>query len=558
MVEIEIIEIDGTLLPSAINEPTHRSELCEGGWHSVPYAFDGTPTLTPIPVVFEGETVVLGHTGQTPLGSIEISVENIRDNFKKHADGSYKIGFAYNGAFQPPYTTLVELTDAFLDNSNDSWSGTINLLEDGVYSYTVFDASYDDETFASLDLGPFIINGLTSNNFPYEEEVVVIYDDHPAPIKLDGPTEVNSSIVTGSFSDAYKFTGDDYIYMEKTPPAGDQTICGWIKTNQHSMRVWGFSAEHPPIVGGAQDRILTIDNNGRVIYYIWDGISQPLQSTVIINDDEWHHVAVVYTLGVGLTIYIDGDEDTSLATGVPFNEYLTSYFTLAATPNAYFVGTLDAIQIFEKNLSLSEIQSIYNREYLLHNNTLTNMPSGMMMDGMGVYVVDEDQLYTLSGDYTVAGSWTKVVAFGNTDLESATIGQVLVYDGVDWVPLVVGTNGIADLAISTDHIADRSILGVKIDEAAIEFTHIADGEIGTISIQDEAVLSGNFDVEYKYTLGEYVPGSPSASIDLSEMYGKSTGNYYAIDDDDGLKYLYVTKTTASINEWYRAEISGWA
>jgi len=187
-------------------------------------------------------------------------------------------------------------------------------------------------------------------------------------------------------------------------------------------------------------------------------------------------------------------------------------------------------------------------------NELLTIPSGMVLSGMAGYVVDESQLYTLSGDYTLRGSWTKPVCFGNTDFDSATVGQSLVYDGYDWVPYTIGTDGIADFTILGNHILSRSISGTNMSRA-ISGGHIPDNAITTDKIQDGTITSYNIDGEYLTTLGVFLTGEPSASIVPSGDYHgqRESSRYFAVGSD----YLYVTTRRDGFNHWYRTEISDW-
>src|SRR5262249_61596254 len=86
-----------------------------------------------------------------------------------------------------------------------------------------------------------------------------------------------------------------------------------------------------------------------------------LTGTTTLNDGQWHLMTLAFQSGGPVVLYIDGHTETSETAPT---------FTFNATPLRFGVmtdgfwtpynGLLDEVQIFNRVLSASEIQSIYN------------------------------------------------------------------------------------------------------------------------------------------------------------------------------------------------------
>ncbi|MDP3956416.1 MAG: LamG domain-containing protein [bacterium] len=93
-------------------------------------------------------------------------------------------------------------------------------------------------------------------------------------------------------------------------------------------------------------------------------------TAVLTKNSGWHHVAFVYTFGTAgsAVAYIDGvlsGGTWNLGTGadVPLqdNDALWIGSSLNTATNANFIGLLDEVRIYNRVLSLSEIQTLFGR-----------------------------------------------------------------------------------------------------------------------------------------------------------------------------------------------------
>ena len=96
------------------------------------------------------------------------------------------------------------------------------------------------------------------------------------------------------------------------------TIEGWVKTNEN--RSSGTYWQKPTLIGTARSSGPDNDfgittNNGMLGLWSGIGVEQDIQTTVAINDNNWHHVAAVKQGGV-FTLYADGVAIGSISVGV--------------------------------------------------------------------------------------------------------------------------------------------------------------------------------------------------------------------------------------------------
>jgi len=145
--------------------------------------------------------------------------------------------------------------------------------------------------------------------------------------------------------------------------SGDMTILMWIKIKQgageqHLMTDWThFGSNYALFI--SRDRLRAGSGDG------WTGSTSPLGNTYL-SRDVWYFVSYVRS-GNNLYLYIDDYEDMSVA--IP--DYLTGGVTtnnirLGArtdrSPSMYFDGIMDEVRVWNRSLSATEIQEIYNQE----------------------------------------------------------------------------------------------------------------------------------------------------------------------------------------------------
>ncbi len=118
--------------------------------------------------------------------------------------------------------------------------------------------------------------------------------------------------------------------------------------------------------------------SGFVSVAISDGITPPVAFSGFedLADGQWHHVAVVFARAGNATIYTDGffDHDASITgVGSVTNADLVSVGSdvLTGAPSHYFSGYLDEMRIWNKALSVAEINA--GRLTHINPNSVSNL-----------------------------------------------------------------------------------------------------------------------------------------------------------------------------------------
>lgn len=193
---------------------------------------------------------------------------------------------------------------------------------------------------------------------------------------VSGATLVNDRF--GNPNSAYYFDGvDDFIQIYNHPSLNSQkqiTVNFWISANEF------FTREAYPIShGNWENRWKVSITNRRLRWTIKTDTTlnsgiKDLDSQTILKLDSLYNVTVIYD-GDATKIYINGLLDASSAWGgliLPTTINLTIGQHLPGNNNYNFKGILDDIRIYNKALSLEEIQGLYTCIESHKNSSMIN------------------------------------------------------------------------------------------------------------------------------------------------------------------------------------------
>jgi hypothetical protein len=179
-----------------------------------------------------------------------------------------------------------------------------------------------------------------------------------------------ATFAAGEVGQAFFFDGvDDYISISDSPSlhslTTNITIEVWIKVN------WFNPGLDWTALVTKGDSSWQLRRHGRSshIGFSTSGLNYgDLEGSRNIDDGQWHHVAAVYD-GNTKYIYVDGMLDAyAPATGsIAQNDYPICIGENAETmwfSDRHFNGMIDEVSIYNRSLSASEIQTIYNASVL--------------------------------------------------------------------------------------------------------------------------------------------------------------------------------------------------
>src|SRR6056297_2146153 len=189
----------------------------------------------------------------------------------------------------------------------------------------------------------------------------------------DGTLEGNPQWVDGRHGKALDFDGsNDYVAISNYHYESDNiytiSVSSWIKANSDGIiasfdrnEYWRFE------VGGnaASSGYVGMSFNGD------GGQVDGFDSNAQVADGNWHHVVFTFVNG-GAKLYVDGEQENSITSGSYIGTGGTRYgfigvgseaesFDGSKGPTDYFPGIIDETRIYNRALSQSEIQDLYNR-----------------------------------------------------------------------------------------------------------------------------------------------------------------------------------------------------
>ncbi len=169
------------------------------------------------------------------------------------------------------------------------------------------------------------------------------------------------------------------------------TQSAWFKTDSIHGGVIMAQSPSPDATGSGVDRILTLDNNGNIVFAMKAGPSSFFgvgtinirNQEVVWNDGKWHQVVGTYDGDRNAALYVDGWLQGT-ATGTPFDENqgadgLASGFVHAGYADMssmqlvfginyydnrwpisdHFDGSLDEVSVYDRALSAAEVAELF-------------------------------------------------------------------------------------------------------------------------------------------------------------------------------------------------------
>lgn len=174
---------------------------------------------------------------------------------------------------------------------------------------------------------------------------------------------------------------DDYLTMSPVTPTAQQgTISAWVKTTDtiaFSVFCWGSSATSETLNGTFRTDLRI--RSGKLSYayqenHVGSGLSE-VNGSSIINDGQWHHVAVTSN-GSAWSLYVDGSPETlTVRSGSNSGNWVGDLYAVSSSlldfsdigmlrrdssigNSTYFSGSIDELAVWDSALSAPEIASL--------------------------------------------------------------------------------------------------------------------------------------------------------------------------------------------------------
>lgn len=212
-------------------------------------------------------------------------------------------------------------------------------------------------------------------NIPSADRASWDFDELSGSVVLDSSGSNHGSLVNQPIRTTSKFLGGldfngshEYVSVPDHPSldfgAGDFTIEAWIRTADTSGTIVSKRVNYGR---GHYVGYVFMINDGRLLVQLSDAANSEQNylssSSSVVNDMQWHHVAVAIdrSSSVGGKVYLDGVNILTFNPKRTGDISNSSALTIGKTSDGfdYFDGQIDDVSLYGKALSSSEIASIF-------------------------------------------------------------------------------------------------------------------------------------------------------------------------------------------------------
>ncbi len=195
--------------------------------------------------------------------------------------------------------------------------------------------------------------------WPGDEDAKDVVSDN------DGTLQNGTTLVPGIVGQAFSFDGvDDFVdATTNNLPTGnsDRTLEMWVKINSFVANE-AFFAGYGTFGSGNQTYHLGTTQSGNLFFSSWG----PAIFGPELNTGVWYHVAVTNVSNL-VTLYLDGESVTNGTQNININTSSSTQFFVGRISGSFgdsrrLNGFVDEVSIYNRALSDSEIQAIFNAD----------------------------------------------------------------------------------------------------------------------------------------------------------------------------------------------------
>lgn len=290
---------------------------------------------------------------------------------------SYELGTSPETPFLPAVPTI-SCFETTTDGYSACTTGPTELSTGGMVAICGPEGCYNKARF-EISTEPYRFNtddsGLVSY-WPMDETVNDSCVGGQDACDVKGVNEgvaTGTSIVDGKYNKARGFNGStDYIQVDNHSTlqiTGDQTISMWLYPNSFAGRMNPYDKAY----GG--EGTITQETNGTLSYYYgtnggnntpYQGVGTTISGALTLNT--WNHVVLVRNLTtMQISWYINGSHNTTATASYASATAGTNPVRIGRGYAGYYNGKIDEVLLFNRALSLSEVQALYNSTTAVSN-----------------------------------------------------------------------------------------------------------------------------------------------------------------------------------------------
>jgi CSLREA domain-containing protein len=238
----------------------------------------------------------------------------------------------------------------------------------------------------------------------------------------NGTLEGNATFGAGKVEQAFDLngtTGTDVSFTANNIPVGSgpRTVDMWVKVrnaaHDHEILFYGTGATRRAFGIDVDDT----DGNGNVglqLFTFGDDIQ--LNSGVPLN--QWMHIAATYDGNLTINVYVNGELKATLPLGAPLDTASSNVVLGHFSPAGYFDGLIDEVEVFNRELSQTEIRAIYNASFAGKCRTCTTAPPNMV------------SWYSAENNANDIFGTNNGTMYGGVSFVPGKLGQAFSFDGV--------------------------------------------------------------------------------------------------------------------------------
>ncbi|OUE27402.1 PKD domain-containing protein [Clavibacter michiganensis] len=317
----------------------------------------------------------------------------------------------------------------------DAAGNSVNRVSDTV---TITDQSGSDAYATSVK-----DDGATAY-YPLDEKAGTAGLDHVAfeDLRVDNATRGAVGPIDGSTATTFSGQDGSFAVTPQAVQAPDTfSVESWVKTTStNGGKVVGFGGSSTG-TSGNYDRMVYLDNDGRVFFGVYTGATQTLNSAPGFNDGKWHQI--VATMGAeGMKLFVDGKLAGQRADTTRGQDY-KGYWrvggdNLGGWPNQprsyYLAGDIAQVSIYPTALTRADVVD----HLVASGRTSPIPPAPSDAYGKAVYAADPSSYWRLddadgsstlkdAGQNDVGANVGRNVRFGQAGALSGSVGQAAAF-----------------------------------------------------------------------------------------------------------------------------------
>jgi len=203
--------------------------------------------------------------------------------------------------------------------------------------------------------------------YPYSSSIVAKLPSASDAYGSNNGTLMNGcTFTTGKIGKAFLFDGvNDYVALPNNilKKTGDFSFSVWVNANVLSgnKAIFGTYFYDGTTYGWRLDFV-----NSGMNFGIFGSSQVNLGITGTFNTGQWYNIVVTRKASTGTKVYINGTLNVSNTSTINHNYATTQYTTIGATqyqPSTvtyYLNGKIDAVSVWDKELSAAEVTALYN------------------------------------------------------------------------------------------------------------------------------------------------------------------------------------------------------